>query len=109
MGWLIALAAVAGLLMIRLGISAVYSADGPVVKLTFGPYRRTLYPAAKKEKKKAPSRNSFFDEVELSLNNSLGRKAKVITKNGKEGGTLEIAFFDKDDLARIANILSALE
>ena len=65
--------------------------------------------AEKKEKKKAPSRNSFFDEVELSLNNSLGRKAKVITKNGKEGGTLEIAFFDKDDLARIANILSALE
>ena len=50
MGWLIALAAVAGLLMIRLGISAVYSADGPVVKLTFGPYRRILYPAAKKKK-----------------------------------------------------------
>lgn len=58
MGWLIALAAVAGLLMIRLGISAVYSADGPVVKLTFGPYRRTLYPAAKKEKKKASGKKS---------------------------------------------------
>ena len=50
MGWLIALALVAGLLMIRLGISAVYSADGPLVKLTFGPYRRVLYPAAKKKK-----------------------------------------------------------
>lgn len=65
--------------------------------------------AEKKEKKKTSTRNSFFDEVELSLNNSLGRKAKVITKNGKENGTLEIAFFDKDDLARIAKILSALE
>ncbi len=65
--------------------------------------------AEKKEKKKAPSRATFFDEVELSLNNSLGRKAKVITKNGKESGTLEIAFYDKDDLARIASILSALE
>lgn len=65
--------------------------------------------AEKKEKKKSPSRNTFFDEVELSLNNSLGRKAKVITKNGKESGTLEIAFYDKDDLARIASILSALE
>jgi len=65
--------------------------------------------AEKKEKKKTPSRNTFFDEVELSLNNSLGRKAKVITKNGKESGTLEIAFYDKDDLARIASILSALE
>ena len=60
-------------------------------------------------KKKSASRPTFFDEVELSLNNSLGRKAKVITKNGKESGTLEIAFYDKDDLARIASILSALE
>ncbi len=65
--------------------------------------------AEKKEKKKTSARNSFFDEVELSLNSSLGRKAKVITKNGKENGTLEIAFFDKEDLARIAKILSALE
>ncbi len=66
--------------------------------------------AEKKEKdKKKPSRNTFFDEVELSLNNTLGRKAKVITKNGKDCGTLEIAFYDKDDLARIASILAALE
>ena len=64
--------------------------------------------------KKSPSkpssrRNSFFDEVELARNNSLGRKAKVITQSGKECGTLEIAFYDKDDLARIAKILSAME
>lgn len=65
--------------------------------------------AEKKAKKPSKARHTFFDEVELSLNNSLGRKAKVITKEGKECGTLEIAFFDKDDLARIANILSALE
>ena len=66
--------------------------------------------AEKKEKrKKTAARNSFFDEVELSLNNSLGRKAKVVTKSGKESGTLEIDFYDKDDLARIAKVLSALE
>lgn len=63
----------------------------------------------KKSKKPSKSRHTFFDEVELSLNNSLGRKAKVVTKEGKECGTLEIAFFDKEDLARLANILSALE
>ena len=61
------------------------------------------------KKKKTAARNSFFDEVELSLNNSLGRKAKVVTKSGKESGTLEIDFYDKDDLARIAKVLSALE
>lgn len=65
--------------------------------------------AQKKEAKKPASRNTFFDEVELSLNNSLGRKARVITKGGKENGTLEIAFYDKDDLARIARALSSLE
>ncbi len=65
--------------------------------------------AEKKAKKPSKSRHTFFDEVELSLNNSLGRKARVVTKEGKECGTLEIAFFDKDDLARIAKILSALE
>ena len=65
--------------------------------------------AEKKAKKPSKTRHTFFDEVELSLNNSLGRKAKVVTKEGKECGTLEIAFFDKEDLARIANILSALE
>ncbi len=58
---------------------------------------------------KKSTRPTFFDEVELALNNSLGRKAKVITQSGKECGTLEIAFYDKDDLARIAKILSAME
>lgn len=70
---------------------------------------KTLTAEKKEKTKKAPSRATFFDEVELSLNNSLGRKAKVITKSGKESGTLEIAFYDKEDLARIASILSALE
>ena len=70
---------------------------------------KTLTAEKKENTKKSASRATFFDEVELSLNNSLGRKAKVITKSGKESGTLEIAFYDKDDLARIASILSALE
>ena len=75
MGWLIALAAVVGLLMIRLGISAVYNEDGPVIKLTFGPYRRILYPAAKKEKKK-----------------SSGKAGDADGKNQKKGGSLSDFF-----------------
>ncbi len=70
---------------------------------------KSLTAEKKPAKQKKSLRNPFFDEVELSLNNSLGRKAKVITKNGKESGTLEIDFYDKDDLARIAKILAALE
>lgn len=70
---------------------------------------KSLTAEKKPAKQKKSTRNPFFDEVELSLNNSLGRKAKVITKNGKESGTLEIDFYDKDDLARIAKILAALE
>lgn len=70
---------------------------------------KALIAEKKEKKKKTAARNSFFDEVELSLNNSLGRKAKVVTKSGKESGTLEIDFYDKDDLARIAKVLSALE
>lgn len=63
-------------------------------------------------KKKAPlrtaSRDSFFDEVELSLGNALGRKAKVITARNKESGTLQIDFYGKEDLARIAKALDKL-
>ena len=54
-------------------------------------------------------RDSYFDMVELALSNSLSRKARVITAGKKESGTLEIAFYDKEDLERIANALSALE
>ncbi len=61
------------------------------------------------QKSKQARRDSFFDEVELSLNNSLGRKAKVVTTGKKENGTLEIDFYDKDDLARIVRALSSLE
>lgn len=63
----------------------------------------------KKPKSTKKSRDSFFDEVELSLNQSLGRKAKVVTANGKESGTLSIDFYNKDDLAVIAKALAALE
>lgn len=59
---------------------------------------------------KAPKakRATYFDEVELALTEYLGRKVKVMNKNGTDKGVLEIDFFDKDDLGRIADILKAL-
>lgn len=61
-----------------------------------------------KEEKPAARRASYYDEVELALTDFLGRKVKVGTKPGKESGVLEIDFFDKDDLTRLADALKSL-
>ncbi len=52
--------------------------------------------AVKKSKKKK-SRDKFFDEVELSLKDSLKRKIKI-NSTSKNKGTITIEFFDKEDL-----------
>lgn len=61
-----------------------------------------------KAEKPAARRASYYDEVELALTDFLGRKVKVGTKHGKESGVLEIDFFDKDDLTRLADALKSL-
>ncbi len=53
--------------------------------------------------KRNKRRDSFFDEVELSLTEALGRKVKVY--NGRGKGTLEIEFYSQEDLKNIANKL----
>lgn len=54
--------------------------------------------------KPIPKKESYFTEVELSLSESIGRKVTV--KSGKNKGVLEIEFYDKDELSRMAKILS---
>ena len=61
-----------------------------------------------KAERPAARRASYYDEVELALTDFLGRKVKVGTKPGKESGVLEIDFFDKDDLTRLADALKSL-
>lgn len=61
-----------------------------------------------KAEKPAARRASYYDEVELALTDFLGRKVKVGTKPGKESGVLEIDFFDKEDLTRLADALKSL-
>ena len=51
MGWVIALAVMAGLAFLPLGVSAKYGSEGPLVRLLVGPVGITLYPG--REKKKA--------------------------------------------------------
>lgn len=55
-------------------------------------------------KQTAKRRDSFYDEVELSLTEVLGRRVKVY--NGRSKGTLEIEFYSLDDLKDIANAIA---
>jgi len=61
-----------------------------------------------KPQKTASRREAFYDEVELTLTETLCRRIKVSTGKN-DTGTLEIAFNDKDDLKRLANALNVLE
>ena len=56
------------------------------------------------KKQNAKHRDSFYDEVELSLTEVLGRSVKVY--NGRSKGTLEIEFYSLDDLKDIANAIA---
>lgn len=54
--------------------------------------------------RKKSTRTNFYDEAELALKDVLGRKVNI--KKKKNGGTLEIEFFNKDDLERIIKLLN---
>lgn len=51
--------------------------------------------------KRVKRRDSYYDEVELALSETLGRKVKVY--NGRAKGTLEIEFYSLEDLKHLAN------
>lgn len=74
-------------------------------KLTVRDVERLAKMVDKKPSTRSSSkrRDSFYDEVELSLTEALGRKVKVY--NGRGKGTLEIEFYSVDDLKEIANKL----
>ena len=58
-------------------------------------------PRAPKEPKK---QDSFYDEVALSLKETLGRQVKVTVAS--KGGTLQVEFFDAEDLRYLAKKLA---
>ncbi len=75
---------------------------------TFGANVREIERLAKKSDPKTapkkemeqPATDSFYKEVEIALQELLGRPVQVKMKNGK--GSLEIAFYNKDDLKNLA-------
>ncbi len=60
--------------------------------------------ATPRQPKEPARRDSFYDEVELALRESLGRQVKVTTT--PKGGSLQIEFFDAEDLRGLANKLA---
>ena len=63
--------------------------------------------AAPKAEKPPKRREHFYDEVELALRESLGRQVKIVA--GPKGGSLQVEFFDADDLKALANKLADSE
>lgn len=61
---------------------------------------------AKKAEKRIKRRDTYFDEVELALSQTLGRRVKVFVSKGSRG-TIEFEFFGKEDLAQLAKQLDA--
>ena len=55
-------------------------------------------------KPRAKAREVYFDEVELALSQALGSKVRVIQGNKKH--LLEIEFYSKEELSRLANRLA---
>lgn len=64
---------------------------------------RTAREVSRETSAKGFARDSFFDEVELALTEHLGRRVKVSASGGK--GTLQLEFYDKEDLQALANRL----
>ena len=68
-----------------------------------------LAKAAAKEKKQPENhplrRDTFYDDVELALTNSLGRRIKVNLNKKENRGTIEIEFFDQNDLTDLSRLL----
>ena len=61
-----------------------------------------------KREKRVKKRDTYYDEVELAVSQSLGRKAKVFLSGGNRG-TLEIEFFGKEDLSKLMKLFKEEE
>lgn len=93
---------------------ALLSFDNPVImlevaknivsnKLTVRDVERLSKKPAASKKQNSNRRDSFYDEVELSLSEALGTKVKVY--NSRNKGTLEIEFYSLEDLKNLANAI----
>ena len=85
MGWIIAAAVIVLLLILPLGVSVIYNADGPFVRLVAGPVFIRLYPGKKQDpdKPKKPAKKKEKPKKE----NKTGDQAQK-----KQGGPISDFF-----------------
>ena len=74
-------------------------------KLTVRAVEKIAADSEKPEKRtKISHKDSFYKEIEISLESRLGRRVTVTA--GKNKGTLNLEFYDKDDLSALAQKLT---
>lgn len=88
--------------------TAIKAADGGLtVRQVERAAQKSIDDAEKMERSSNRHIDNYFVEMELSLNERLGRKVKV--DYGKNKGVLVLEFYDKEDLAAIADKLAKEE
>ena len=66
-------------------------------------------PENAKSRKKEDAVDHYYREMQIAMNNELGRKVKINMRGGEDKGVLEIAFYSKEDLQTIASLLGGLK
>lgn len=88
--------------------TAVKAADGGLTVRQVERAAQKSTEAVESETERSDRRiDSYFTEVEISLNERLGRRVKV--DYGKNKGTLILEFYNKEDLAELAEKLAKEE
>ena len=79
-GWLIALGILILFAILPLGVSALYNADGPVVRLIIGPVRLAVFPGKQKKEKEKPKK-------EKKKSGKVAPKEEKETEATEQGGS----------------------
>lgn len=84
-GWLIALGILVLLAILPLGVSALYNADGPLIRLILGPVKLTVFPGKKKVKKSSPKKEAKAKaKAEEKKAAKAKKKAEAAEKKAKQ-------------------------
>lgn len=86
----------------KITLARIVVQNGLSVRETEKLSRTTLKDKEQPKGKKTKKRNPYYDEAELALADVLGRKVSI-TKSSKKG-SLQIEFFDDDDLKKLLKI-----